>query len=244
MDKQYTISRVRSDLRNEIYDLMTHVGYHGLEKELTESVLAHTPLYASVRKYSLDQSVPIEEKNEKKELFAYTIFQAMNASLGGFHFDRYRSLSTGVLETIKMNEIVESFDFDAFLENYDSYFYLKTEPDWEPFCESKQFRQLEGAITSSVKKNRVIPGVAKAIGKDIVDALSLTENYGYIRVSEELMNKMFDPPEEPVGDYVSLRSTPIVVDGEKCEVLLKRASRNEDRFKLLATNFGALIRGE
>lgn len=242
-DKQYIISRVRSDLRNEIYELMTHVGYHALEKELTESVLRQNRLYSAIRKFSLDQAVSFDEKNEKKQLFAYTIYRSMNESLGGFHFDRYRSLSTGALETMKLNEIVETYDFDEFLANYDAYLYMRDEPDWEPFVESRQYRHLEDAITSSIKKNRVIPGVARAIGKDIVDALSLTERYGYVRVPQEQLEKRF-PSDDDLGDYVSLRKVPIVVEGETCSVLLKRSSRVDTDFRLLTTNFGALIKGE
>jgi hypothetical protein len=243
MDKQYVIERVRSDLRNDIYELMTHVGYHALEKELTEMVLNTNRLYSQLRRYSADMKVPFEEKGLKKQLFAYLIYRTMNESLGGFHFDRYKSLSTGPLEVTKMNEIVESFDFDDFLARSESYAFLKDEPDFEPFVESRQFRHLEDGITSAIKKNRVIPGVARAIGKDIVDALHLTENYGYIRVSDDLRNREFDVPEHELKEYVSLKRIPLQVGGESCFVLLKRASRNSPKFRLLTTNFGALIKG-
>lgn len=243
MDKQYIIDRVRSDLRNEIYELMTHVGYHELEKELTEMVLKNTPVYVAIRAYSLNQSVPLQEKNERKELFAYIVYRAMNEALGGFHFDRYKSLCTGSLETMRMSQILQNFSFEEFINNYDRYQYLKQEPEWEPFVHSRQFRHLEDAITSSVKKNRVIPGVSKAIGKDIVDALSLTEDYGYVRVSDELKDKLFEPPDGGISPYVSLHPIPITVKGQRCRVLLRRASRTDNRFRLLLTNFGALIKG-
>ncbi len=242
MDKDYVIRRVRSDLRNEIYELMTHVGYHALEKELTEAVLNTHPLYSAIRTYSLDPAFSMEEKKEHKELFAYLIYRTMNESLGGFHFDRYRSLSTGSLEVERMNQVVQTFDFNAFLREYDNYEYLKQDPEWEPFVESHQYRHLEDAITASIKKNRVIPGVARAIGKDIVDALNLTEDYGYVRVSPTLLVKEFDPPNAE-STFVSLCRTPIEVDGQRHIVLLTRASRTADTFRLLATNFGALIKG-
>jgi hypothetical protein len=243
-DLSYMIDRLRSDLRTEIYELMTHVGYHTLEKQLTESVLIANPLYSSIRRFTLDPNVPQEEKTARKELFAYTIYRAMNATLGGFHFDRYRSLCTGALQYQRMSEIIRTFSFDEFLANYEGYVYLRGEPDWQPFVESKQFRHLEDAITSSLKKNTVIPGVSRAIAKDIVDTLKLNETYGYIRVSDRLLEKEFEPPEgHEFGDYVSLRKTPIVVGNEQCYVLLKRTSRVSSTFKLLATNFGALIKG-
>jgi len=166
----------------------------------------------------------------------------MNETLGGFHFDRYRSLSTGPLEVSRMNQIVQTFNFPEFLQNYESFAYLRQEPDWEPFVESRQFRHLEDAITSSLKKNRVIPGVSRAIGKDIVDALNLKEDYGYVRVPEDMLTKEFDGPKEAT-DYVSLQRVPIVVHGQRYYVLLKRMSRVAEKFRLLVTNFGALIRG-
>lgn len=243
VDSQYIIERVRSDLRNEVYELMTHVGYHALEKQLTEMVLDGQPLYSAIRTYSLNPAIPFEEKNQRKQLFAYMIYRAMNEALGGFHFDRFKSLSTGPLEAARLNDIVQAFNFSEFLESYDSYQYLRQEPDWEPFVESRQFRHLEDAITSSIKKNRVIPGVAKAIGKDVVDALQLSADYGYVRVSDALLQTEFDAP-EGTTDYLSLRKVQIEAGGKKCHVLLKRASRNSSRFRLLVTNFGALIRGD
>ena len=243
VDTRYVIQRLRSDLRNEIYELMTHTGYHALEKELTEQVLNSSPLYAQLRRHATSLSTLMQERDTKKELFAYAIFRRMNEVLGGFHFDRYRSLSSGPRETQLLVEVVDAFDFDSFLENYANYEYLKEEPDYEVFVQSKQYRLLEDSITSAIKKNRVIPAVQTAIGKDIADALHLTEDYGYIRPTEDLLEKEFDLPPRQNKPYVSLTRVTVAVNNQTCPVLLKRMSRNSQKFRLLVTNFGALIRG-
>lgn len=243
MDKRYVIERVRTDLRNDIYDLMTHVGYHALEKEMTESLLKTHKLYNDLRSFAVIRSIPYEEKNDRKELFAYHVFREMNSRLGGFHFDRFKSLSSGQAELKALNDLLVKVDFEKFNEQYESYQFYKDEPDYDSFKESKQFRLLESSIASAVKKNKVVPGVARAIAQDIVDGLRLTEDYSYIRLAPEIKGKTFALPEDENSQYLSLRKIPFVADGKECRVLLKRESRNSDKFRFLLTDFGAVIKG-
>lgn len=243
MDKRYVIERVRTDLRNEIYDLMTHVGYHALEKELTESLLQSCALYTQMRSFTTRRSISAEEKNQKRTLFAYLIFREMNAELGGFHFNRFESLSTGMRELSKLNELAHMWDFDEFLRNYDRYTSYINEPEFDNFIRTKQAKYLESSIAAAIKKNTVIPNVARAIGQDIVDALRLNEEYSYIRVDERMRQRVFTFPEIEDKLYISLRKISITVDGHEQRVLLKRTTRNSDEFRFLLTDFGALIKG-
>ena len=243
MDKRFIIERVRSDLRNDIYDLMTHVGYHALEKEMTESLLKTNKLYNDLRSFAAVRSIPWEEKNARKELFAYHLYREMNARLGGFHFDRFKSLSSGQAELQLLNEMLVCLDFEAFNAGIDAYQFYRAEPDFGGFQQSRQFRLLESLIASAIKKNKVVPGVARAIAQDVVDALRLDEEYTYIRIDPSLREKHFELPDDENTHYLSLRKIPFVCDGQEWRVLLKRESRNSDTFRFLLTDFGALIRG-
>jgi hypothetical protein len=222
---------------------MTHPGYHSLEKELTESLLQANSLYNGLRLFSRDKSIGQEEKDEKKQLFAFVVFREMNQKLGGFHFDRYRSLSSGDLQEKMMSELVESLDFDEFLANYDSFRCYMHEQDFAEFAASNQFRNLEDTISTSIKKNKVIPALGRAIGQDIVDALHLTENYGYLRISEDAREERFDFPDENIAEFVSLRKIAIVVENLSHHVLLKRCDRGSSQFQYLVTDFGGLMKG-
>lgn len=243
MDKRYVIDRVRSDLRNEIYELMTHPGYHSLEKELTESLLNANLSYQGLRRYSLCRDIPLEEKERTKQLFAYMIYREMNARLGGFHFNRYRSFSTGEQQDRILGEVLEAINFDEFVQCLDSYLFYEQEPEFKDFAESKQFRNLEDCITSGIKKNTVIPALSRAIAQDVVDALHLDENYTYLRVSPEGREELFSYPSERFADAVSLRKIRLYVGGEHCHVLLKRTNRTSNDFRYLLTDFGAIIKG-
>jgi hypothetical protein len=243
MDKRYVIDRVKSDLRNEIYDLMNHVGYHELEKELTESLMNANPLYNSLRAYSLDPGIAAEEKDDRKQMFAYVIYREMNSRLGGFHFDRFRSLSTGDVQDRLFNEIIDGLVFTDFLRHIDRCESYRFESEYEDFVASRQYRNLEDAITLAIKKGRVIPAVATAIAQDIVDALHLDEDYEYLRVSLQEGEKVFEFPPDEVSTYESIKRLPVVVDGKRHAVVIKRQSRTSDDFVYLRTNFGALIKG-
>ena len=243
MNKRFIIDRVRCDLRNEIYDLMTHVGYHALEKELTESLINANKLYNSFRSYSLDPQISGPEKDEKKQMFAYLIYKEMNASLGGFHFDRFKSLTTGELQNRRLNEIVDRMDFAEFLQNYESYRTYETDEGFIDFAESKQYRNLEDSITLAIKKNKVIPAVSRAIAQDLVDSLRLTENYGYLIATDEMRKKVFELDSSKAKDWESMKKIPVIFGNEECSVVIKRISRTTDKFQYLLTDFGGMIKG-
>lgn len=230
-------------MRREIYDLMTHPGYHSLEKELTESLLQTNELYNALRAFSRDRGVPPEQRESMRDLFAYIIFREMNLKMGGFHFDRYKSLTTGELQDRLMSEVLESLDFNEFLVNFAMFTAYSEEPGFDEFVAQKQSRFLEDSITSAIKKNNVIPALGRAIAQDVVDALHLTENFGYLRASEEAKEELFEFAEESISEYVALRKIAIVVEGESFRVLLKRTSRTSNQFRYLLTDFGALIKG-
>jgi len=243
MNKLYIIDRVRTDLRNGIYDLMTHVGYHSLEKEMTESLLKRCNLYNSLRRFSSDRTVPGNLKNEIKELFAFLIYREMQLELGGFHFNRFESLSTGSKETEHLNHLIETYDFDVYLQNWQQYMVYRDEPEFRSFAKSKQYRFLESSITSAIKKNKVIPGVARAIAQDIVDALNLDEDYTYLKLTKKMRQKTFVLPHNEGSEYLSLRKISFTFNGELHRVLLKRRTRNSEDFSFLLTDFGATIKG-
>jgi hypothetical protein len=243
MDKRFIIDRVRTDLRNDIYELMTHSAYHALEKDLTESLINATPLYIALRAFSRNSNLSPEAKEDRRALFAFIIYREMNIHLGGFHFDRYKSLSSGELQDRLLMQVLESLDFNKFLAEYDHYVWLKNDREYPEFVESRQYRNLEDSITSGIKKNKVIPSLGRAIAQDIVDALHLDEKYQYVRISESEKQRVFDFPPQELHEPESLKKITIAVDDEVCSVMLKRCSRTSDQFRYLITDFGALIKG-
>ena len=76
------------------------------------------------------------------------------------------------------------------------------------------------------------------------DELRLTGSYTYVRPPDKLIDREFDVPDSAEKRYVSLKQVTMVIDKQRCLVLLKRASRNSLKFRLLLTNFGALIKGD
>jgi len=243
MDKRYVIDRVKSDLRTDMYDLLTHNGYHALEKELTESLLNANPLYCALRDFTHDPNRSNAEKKEKKQMFAYLIFREMNQTLGGFHFDRFKSLTTGQLQTQRMKEVLANLDFQDFIAHYSSFDFFRKEPDFHEFLQSNQYKCLEDTITLEIKKNTVIPSVTRAIAQDIVDSLHLDEEYGYIRISRQELGREFGFKKGIIKNYQSLLRTTIPENNMSWPVLLKRKSRTSQKFVYLKTNFNSCIRG-
>ena len=241
--KLYIVDRVRTDLRNDIYELMTHAGYHALEKNLTESLVNANKLFKNLRTFSLNPDIPAQEKEAKRAAFAYLIYREMNARLGGFHFDRYKCLSSGELQDRVLNEVMESFDFEEFVRDTEKYAWIRQESDFRDFIESRQYRNLEDSITSVIKKNKVIPALGRAIAQDIVDALHLDQNYAYVRIPDAEKLRTFDFPPQDLFEQESLKKISISANDEICSVLLKRCSRTSDQFRYLLTDFGALIKG-
>lgn len=243
MDKLYVVERVKSDLRNEIYELMTHVGYHDFEKELTEALVNAHPVYNALRLYSRESTIPAETREEVRQLFAYSIFKEMNSQLGGFHFDRYKSFTTGDAQNQKLIDILDALSFTDYLDNLGQFWELRSEPEYADFVISRQYRNLEDAITLAIKKGKVVPAVARAIAQDVVDDLHLTEEFTYLKVTDEARVQVFEFPEEEVGAFISLMKMPVTVNGERCSVMVKRVTRTAAAFMYLQTNFGALIKG-
>jgi len=243
-DKLYTIDRVRCDLRSCIYELMQHQGYHGLEKEFTEQLIQSYPLYRALRQFDQDVSLSPEFKKQSKELFSFYLYLRMNEKLGAFDFNRFHSFSSGGAENQLFQELIETTSFQNFLSQKSHLEQLVYHSEYAQFVSSGQYRSLESSICASIKKNRVIPGLSRAIARDIVDVLTLQENYGYIRLSDEARQKRFFFENEKVPIYVSLKTTTIQFDNARYLVLLKRVSRNSDQFSYLLTDFGALIRGK
>ncbi len=243
-DKYYIINRVKTDLRDEIYDLMTHPCYHSLEKNLTEKILDNHVLYKSLKEFSRSRDIPVQEKTEKKKLFSYLIYREVNKHLGGFNFDRYKSLNSGQKENQILDDIIESLDFNEFLRNYSKFESLRKEKKYPEFVESGQYSLLEDRITTTIKKNRVIPKLIYGIASDVASLLDLDEEYAYIRLDEDDLNKTFELEDKINYTYESLKPTIITVDGSQHKVLLKRYSRTSSYFKFLLTDFKGIITGD
>ncbi|MBD3345313.1 MAG: hypothetical protein GF401_09655 [Chitinivibrionales bacterium] len=244
MNKRYIIDRVKSDLRNDIYELMTHYGYHTLEKELTESLLNNNEVYCALRHYMNRGDIPLPERVERKTVYSYLIFKKMNEQLGGFHFDRFKSFTIGDSQNDLLNEMMSKYDFADFLRNYASFESMKNEEPYHDFAKSNQHKNLEDTIAMAIKKNNVIPAVTNAIAQDIVDALELTENYFYMQLGEASREQVFDYSEESISDYISLKKLKVLADNSQCTVMLKRSQPGSPYFTFLLTNFGSCIRGK
>ncbi|MBD3320608.1 MAG: hypothetical protein GF350_05875 [Chitinivibrionales bacterium] len=243
MNKKYIIDRVKSDLRNDIYELMTHKGYHTLEKELTENLLNKHDVYCSLRAFMVRDDISLRERQAKRTLYSYLIYKKMNERLGGFHFDRFKSFTAGDMQNDLLNEMLERYKFDDFLSGYSSFESLAAEEPFFDFSHSKQHKNLEDTIAMALKKNTVIPSVSNAIAQDIVDGLQLTENYTYIQIENSAREQIFDFSSEVVSEYVSLKRVNVVADGIPCTAMLKRCAPASKQFSFLLTNFGSCIRG-
>ena len=244
MEKSYLVERVKSDLRNNIYDLMRFPKYHELEKNFTESLLNNTPLYLDLRKYSLDSDIPVEEKEEKRALFAYSIYLKMNSVLGGFHFNRYKSLASGDFENQQLGMIINDINFGEFLNDTAFHDIQRGEQDFIDFVSTNQHKDLEDRIVFVLKSNEIIPRVANIIASDITGMLKLEPGYTYLEIDDGFRDKTFSYGEDEMSGMHLVKVDFPENPRYPGAFLLKQVSPSLSDYRLLLTNFGTLIQGK